>query len=363
MDSRERVFRTLAFEKPDRVPVDLWLSEGMRRKLGAAGWPEGESLLDAHDVDLRYIPGPRYIGPSLQTFSDGTDEDIWGVQRRIVKLDNDSFSETYKEVAQSPLTGANSVEEIDAYGHWPSPDWFDYGGIESQCDQIREKGRVVVFMGDRMNRLAQLKPAMYIRGVEQILMDMLINPNIAKAVFARIRDFYLAYAQRIFESANGKLDILLMGDDFGSQKAPLISNELWTEYLGDGFASFASLAKAHGLRVMHHTCGSVRPLLPLMIERGLDILQSLQPEAVDMEPEMLKQEFGGVLSFHGGISIQKTMPFGSPDDVRAAVRSCAQALAHGGGYIFCTAHNIQADTPVENVKALLEAYREFGQYS
>jgi uroporphyrinogen decarboxylase len=217
-------------------------------------------------------------------------------------------------------------------------------------------------MGDRMNRLAQLKPAMYLRGVAQILVDMLMSPDIAHAILARIRAFYLAYAERIFEAARGKLDLLLMGDDFGSQQAPLVSNEMWVEFLGTGFRAFIDLAKQYGLRVMHHTCGSVRPLVPLMIERGLDVLQSLQPEAADMDAAVLKRDFGDRLAFHGGISIQRTLPFGNVQDVRNEVRDRIAALAARGGYILCTAHNIQADVPLENVRALLDAHREFGGY-
>lgn len=362
MDSRERVSLALAFQEPDRVPVDLWLSGGLRAKLGAAGWPQDEALLDAYDVDLRYIEGPRYVGPALRTFSDGMDEDLWGVKRRKVVAPSGDAAEAYMEVAWSPLAEATSVEEVDAYDRWPSADWFDYGDIERQCDAVRQRGRVAVFMGDRMNRLAQLKPAMYIRGVEQILADMLMAPEVASAIFARVRGFYMEYAERIFEAAHGKLDLLLMGDDFGSQQAPLISPAMWVEFLGDGFEGFTRLAKQYGIRVMHHTCGSVRPLIPLMMERGLDILQSLQPEAAEMEPRALKREFGTRLAFHGGISIQRTLPFGTPDDVRREVRDRIEALAPGGGYILCTAHNIQADAPVENVKALLEAYRDLGGY-
>jgi uroporphyrinogen decarboxylase len=99
-----------------------------------------------------------------------------------------------------------------------------------------------------------------------------------------------------------------------------------------------------------------------MIERGLDVLQSLQPEAADMKAAVLKRDFGDRLAFHGGISIQRTLPFGNVQDVRDEVRERIDALAPRGGYILCTAHNIQADTPVENVQGLLDAHREFGGY-
>ena len=271
--------------------------------------------------------------------------------------------ETYREVASSPLASAATVEAVQTYSHWPSADWFDYSLIEAQCEEVRRQGKVAVFMGDRLNRIAQLKPAMYLRGVEQILVDLLSSPDIARAIFSHIRRFYREYERRVLEAAGGKLDILLTGDDFGSQRGPLISPQMWKEFLGDGFAEYVGTAKTYGVRTMHHTCGSVRPIVPLMVERGLDVLQSLQPEASGMDPRELKADFGDRLGFHGGISIQRTLPLGTPEDVRREVADRIAALAPGGGYILCTAHNIQADTPVENVEALLRAYKGLGRYS
>ena len=363
MDSRERTFMSLDFEEPDRVPRDLWISSGFEAKALAGLGMTRVQLLDAHDIDLRYIEGPRYIGPPMPQHSDGLDEDIWGVVRRAVTLNLDDGSETYKEVHTSPLAGAASVDDVEGYGHWPSPDWFDYGDIEAQCDTIRDQGRVVVFMGDRLNRLAQLKPAMYLRGVEQIMLDLVERPEIARAVFGRIRAFYNIYAERIFEAARGKIDILLTGDDFGSQNGPLVSPAMWRTFLADGFAEYVGLAKSRGIRAMHHTCGSVRPIVPLMMECGLEILQSLQPEAADMEGAELKREYAGRLAFHGGISIQRTLPFGSPDDVRREVARRVEALSPGGGYILCTAHNIQADASLANFSALMAAYSACGTYA
>ncbi len=362
MTSRERVFRALSFEEPDRAPIDVWMSKGFRAKLLEALKTSEEAFLDAHNVDLRYIEGPRYVGPPLRKFPDGSSEDIWGVRRTPVIVQMAEGTEVYEEVAESPLASAGTVEEIEDYAHWPSPDWFDYSAIEDQCEAIRRQERVVVFQGDRMNRVAQLKPAMYIRGMEQILIDMTAEPEIAEAVLANIRRFYLAYAGRIFEAARGKIDIILTGDDFGSQNGPLVSPEMWVRFLGKGFGDYVSLAKSHGARVMHHTCGSVRQIIPLMIDRGLDVLQSVQPEASDMDPGELKRDFGTRLAFHGGISIQRTLPFGTPEDVRSEVRDRMKALGEGGGYILCTSHNVQADTPIENLDALLSAYREYGRY-
>ena len=193
-------------------------------------------------------------------------------------------------------------------------------------------------------------------------MDMLLNPEIAEAVFRRISAFYLEYGRRILEAANGKIDIFCTGDDFGSQKGLLISPDLWNTFIKKGFQEFINLGKTYNARVMHHTCGSVYGLIPEMIKCNLDILQSIQPEAGGMDPGILKKEFGNRICFQGGISIQDILPKGSAEDVREHVRKTLKTLSPGGGYIACTSHNIQADTPAGNVEALFKAYHEFGRY-
>lgn len=124
--------------------------------------------------------------------------------------------------------------------------------------------------------------------------------------------------------------------------------------------TFLALEHQAGDRIP--TCGSVLKLVPDFIECGMDVLQSIQPDAAGMRLSNLKAQFGDRLCFHGGVSIQQTMPFGSPDKVRQAVKKIAAVVKPDGGYIFCTAHNIQADTSVENVLALLEAYHRYGRH-
>jgi uroporphyrinogen decarboxylase len=356
MDSRERTFLALAHRAGDRIPIDFWASRSMKLKLERELGLSYEQFLDRYDVDLRYIDGPEYTGPPL-----GENRDIWGVKRTAIAVDVPGGTESYSEVAESPLAAMESVEQIAAYAHWPSPDTFDYTVVEAQCDAIRSQGRVVVFMGDRLNRVAQLKPAMYLRGLEDIFIDVALRPEMARAILDRIKAFYLAYLERILEAARGKVDIVLTGDDFGSQKGLLTSPQAWRTFIRPGFAEYVDLIKSYGAVAMHHTCGSVVDILPDMIGCGLDVLQSIQPEAAHMSLTDLKARFGKDLCFHGGISIQRTMPFGTPDDIRREVRRIASA-AKSGGYIFGTAHNIQADTSVANVQALMEAYHEYGRY-
>jgi len=313
-------------------------------------------------VDLRYIDGPKYIGPEPEVHADGTVEDHWGVPRVHVEVSTAQAPAAYREVIDFPLESAESVEEIRDYAKWPSADWFDYGCVKDQVAEVRALGKVAVFMGDRMNRCAQLKPAMYLRGIEQILVDLALSPEIAEYLFTRIAEFYVEYARRTFEAAGDGIDIFFMGDDFGTQLGPFVSLSMWRRFLRPGFKALVALGKRHGYHVAHHSCGSIAPLIPEMIDCGLDVLNPLQPEVRDMDHATLKEEFGDRLSFHGSISIQKTLPFGTPEDIRQEVGERMRTLAPGGGFIFCTAHNIQPDTPVENAEALFRAYRELGAH-
>jgi uroporphyrinogen decarboxylase len=337
MDARERVFLALANKEPDRVPIDYWATREINRKLlDRFGFSTQEQLLQHFDVDFRYIAGPRYIGPEPKVHPDGSVEDHWGTPRvRVTVGSGDKLGE-YEEVTKFPLAGATSVEEIRDYPKWPSPDWFDYEEVRGQVAEARRTGKVIVFMGDRMNRCAQLKPAMYLRGVEQILLDLVLNPEIAEYIFQRVAEFYLEYVRRTLAVAGDGVDIFFMGDDFGTQKGLFISPDMWRRFLRPGFKAFIDLGKRCGCKVAHHSCGSIKPLIPDLIGCGLDILNPIQPEARDM--------------------------IGTPEDVRREVCERFEALGPGGGFIFCTAHNIQSDTPIENVEALFEAYRSIARY-
>jgi uroporphyrinogen decarboxylase len=361
MDSRERVITAVAHREPDRVPVDFWaLSEVSARLRAHLALQSQEDLLKYLHVDLRVIEGPSFVGQEMAARADGSVQDLWGVWRKPQVVGRAGASGTYMEVSESPLARATTVVDIEAYPGWPSPDWWDYSGLRKEC--VSYEAYAVVNAGDRKDRTAQLKPAMYLRGMEQFLLDLQENPAIAEAIIAHIVDYFLEYNRRVFEAAQNKIDIFMMGDDFGMQQGPIVSPAMWRRYFRRGFHAFIELAHSFGVKVMHHTCGSVRALIPDFIEAGLDILQSIQPRAARMDLAELKRELGRDLCFHGSIDIQHTLPFGTPDDVRREVLQRMQAGKPGGGFIIGPAHNIQFDTPTENIIAMYEACLEYGAY-
>ncbi len=361
MDARERVLTALSHQEPDRVPWDYWAGPEITGRLQEYfGYATKEELLDHLDVDLRYVRGPSYVGLSLRSYDDGSVEDLWGVRRQVMEVQQGPHRWQYKHVVESPLATMTSVPEIDTYDHWPSPDWWDYSTMKSDC--TRYAGYAVVNAGDRLDRTAQFKPMMYLRGMEQAYMDLVLNPKLAEAIIAHIREYFLEYNRRVFEAADGTIDIFMMGDDFGTQQGMMVDLRTWRRFFREGFRAFIELAHSYGIKVMHHTCGSVVELIPEFIDAGLDILQSLQPRAAGMGLAKLKRQYGQHIVFHGSVDIQQILPRGTTADIRKHVQSQMAAGKSGGGFIISTAHNIPPETPTGNILALYEAYREFGAY-
>jgi uroporphyrinogen decarboxylase len=351
-------------EKLDRIPIDYWASKEIDTRLCKAyRCGSKNDLLDTLDVDFRYIAGPKFIGPPLKVHADGSEDDLWGVPRRRVYFGEGDFRGSYENVTKSPLEHAQTVADVENYTHWPDLDWYDYSEIADQCDAVHAQHRVVLFMGDRLNRFAQLKPMMYIRGVEQTLADLARkNSPVFDAILEKISTFYTEYLHRILKAAKGKIDVIVTGDDFGQQDGLICSPRSWRSKLLPGFRNYLQIAKQAGATTMHHTCGSVIPIIDDMIGAGLDILNPIQPQTAGMDPEALKRGWGDRIIFHGGISLQRALRFGTPSEVETEVARACQVLGENGGYIICTAHNLNADLQTANIQALFDAYRKYTPY-
>ncbi len=358
MNSKERVFTALSHREPDMVPIDFWatgeVKEGLKNyfKLSTE-----EELLQKVGCDFRGIPCP-YREPARTP--EGFLVDHWGVKRKLVSFGEGQYQGTYSEVVESPLEFATTLQEIENYDGWPSTEWLQE--VDFSFDEEKYSGYATVLSPDRLDRTAQFKPAMYLRGVQKLLMDMAANPPMAEAIFDRVAQYYLDYNAKVFPHFQDQADIFLMGDDFGMQNQLLISPSMWRRYFKENFRRFIEQAHSHGFKVMHHTCGSVRDLIPDFIECGLDILQSIQPNAKGMELKELKEEYGNHIAFHGSVCIQEVLPHGSPQDVHSMVKRQMEVGKPGGGFIICTSHNIQADTPIENILELVDAYHQYRNY-
>jgi len=367
MTPRQRVMEALGHRQADRIPIDFWAVPEVYGRIGAAlGLPDAEAVLRRFGVDLRYFNGPVLKEPRGRDLPDGVEQDHWGVERKTVTVegsrrDGTSYAWTYRHLLRSPLAEAESVADVERHA-WPTADLWDFSRVRAECQRLADAGWCVVAGADRLDRTAQLKPAMYLRGTERFMADLVLNEAVAECILEHISDYYLEYNRRFFEAADGLVDVFFMGDDMGTQASTWVSPEMYRKFFKRRLASYCGLAHRYGMKTMYHTCGNVAPLVKDFVEAGLDVLQSLQPQALGDRLAWLKTEYGGDLCFQGGIDIQDVLPRGTPAEVAAHVRTRAEILGPGGGYIFGTAHNVLPDTPTENVLALVEAYHEHGRY-
>jgi uroporphyrinogen decarboxylase len=346
--------------------IDYWASKTIDDRLcDYLHLQNREELLNRFDVDFRYIEGPTYTGKELEKHEDGSQNDIWGVPRKKILYGVGNNQGYYSTVVNNPLKDIETVLDVESYSFWPNPDDFDYSIVKEQCEDVINNERVVMFMGDRLNRVAQLKLLIYLRGMEKALSDMVRKQStIFDAILDKICSFYHQYLKNILKAAGGKIDILVTGDDFGSQEGMLCSPRVWRKKLMPGFQQYIKVAKSidSNLKVMHHSCGSIFPIIPDMIDSGLDILNPIQPNTANMDHIVLKEKFGENIIFHGGVSLQGPLRFGPIDRIYSEIESCCNNLGKNGAYIMCTAHNINADINTPNILALFDAYKQFAPY-
>jgi len=339
MTPRERWQAVFERRKPDRLPMDYWGTEeatsALMRRLGCGS--KEEALRKLH-VDYVVKIAPRYIGPRL-----AADEDVFGRKFRDV----DYGSGVYRECIHNPLAGFKSVEAIERGTTWPSPDWWDYGIIGGQ---IRGNEMYPIQGGGSEPFLIYKE----LRGDEQALIDFIENPEIAHYLLDKLFDLAYEDTRRMFEQVPGQILLAYVAEDMGGQTDLLFSPAHIRKFLLPGMKRVIDLAHEAGAYVFHHNDGACRRIIPDMIGLGIDLLNPLQWRCAGMEREGLKRDFGDKIVFHGGMDNQQTLPFGSAEDVRGEVLDNIRILGAGGGYILAPCHNIQPNTPPENVVTMYE---------
>jgi uroporphyrinogen decarboxylase len=230
---------------------------------------------------------------------------------------------------------------------WPKPDDFDHKQLTAKVEQYKEFALVYGF-ADVWQR-----PAL-VRGWEGMFIDMAERPDWAHYLCRQFTDFYLEDYTRAAEVTQGRIDIYLLISDLGSQKGPLISRSMFRDFVAPYLREMIVCIHKLGGKVLFHSCGNIGPFIPELIGLGVDILDPIQPVAPEMSPERLKAEFGKHLCFHGGLDMQKLLPFGTCEEVREAAHRYCEVLGSGGGYILSPAHLFQPDVPPENIIAVYD---------
>ena len=415
MTSRERVLAALNHKQPDRVPVDFGatLVSGiaasaiyrLRKALRISDEPvkvfEPVQFLGEFDDDLRKALHSDCIGIFSKYTRFGYPNENWkpwttfdGAKVLVPGLFNTEPDEngdilvypdgdrTLSPSARMPKGGyyfdsivrqkpieEDKLDPKDNLEDFPIISGENLEYFRQKAEWMREKTEyAVVFTmpGTSLGNVAAvpapwLRDPKGIRDIEEWYVSLLIRRDYIYEVFDGQTKIAIENLVKVKDALGDKIDIMyLTGSDFGTQRGPLTSEDVFRDLFKPFYKIMCDwIHKNTGWKTMMHTCGGIRPLIDDIIEAGIDILNPVQTSASGMEPRKLKEDFGDRIVFHGGgVDTQKTLPYGKPEDVYDEVKERIEILNKGGGYIFNTIHNIQADAPAENIIAMVKAIKD-----
>ncbi len=348
MNSQERILAAINGESLDRVPCSYYATHTVTRKLTsylqASNFRE---VLDRLNIDMFNIRGfidPIWKGPfpKERIIAENVTENHFGWRTKKVQtaLGIEEFQ------CDHIFAGAQTEDEIEQF-NWPEVDWFDFAAMP---EQIRNyEGLALMALSASVFQ----HPTM-VRGLDNFLCDMYINPSLAACLMDKYTDFYVKYYDKMFSACPGTITVLKISDDIGMQDRPLIRLNQFEEFIKPNIKRIVDMAHSHGVKVMFHSCGCIVDFIDGLIEIGIDILDPIQVRARDMDPAAIKQRFGSRICLHGAVDIQWTMPEGTPEDVENEVRERIAVLGRGGKYIISPCHALQQDVPMENILTLYE---------
>jgi uroporphyrinogen decarboxylase len=268
--------------------------------------------------------------------------DMWG------SLPDSSNSHDDRPEFIYPFNEDTTVDDVHAHP-WPDPAALDFSGVKAECEKYH--GKYATFGAPWSPFFHEVG---WLVGEEEFLIWMMTKPEVVHAIIDHIVDFGVTAARRFLEATEGKLDIAYFGNDFGTQRGLLISTKMWGEFIRAPLKRYYDVAHEFGCQVMQHSCGSVRDLVPWLIEDGVDVLNPVQVAAAGMALPGLVRDFGGRICFYGAVDTQKTLPFGSPTDVRNEVRSYLDLTRDHGGYILAGSQVLIEDIPLDNILAMYD---------
>jgi uroporphyrinogen decarboxylase len=375
MNSRQRVLTTLSHQEPDRVPVDFGATmettihirayQALKQRLEICGdSPVVEMLRTSgfarpdEDVQRHLGADVRGVFPNRRYTLDGEQLiDEFGIGWRRPADDG-----LYYDICSHPMAGM-TFAEIERY---PFPDPRDpqlLKSIEGMLSDIRGSAFPVVFDNCFGNGIFQT--CNQLMGYDVFLMAMALGERKADYLMDRILELKMQFWDEVLARFGDRIDILKQLDDMGTQANLLISPEMYRQSIKPRLKHLIDFikGKAPHVKMMMHSCGSIRKIIPDLIDCGVEILNPVQYSAADMNPVELKREFGDDLTFWGGgIDTQKVLPAGTVQEVKDEVKRMLDVFMPGGGYVFAPVHAIQADVPVENMLAMWETVAEYGAY-
>ncbi len=385
MNSRERLLATINHIEPDYVPYDLagstWTGitlgcyRGLLKHFGLPDetpeWADtvqqivipSKAVLDRLEVDTRGLM--PLTSHNWDVFSKCTDKgdyydyfDEWKFRWKFPK-DGHWFS-----LVESPMESIMEPTDQDIIEFsWPdAADKRRVAGLRERAIRYRDEGKLVIVKGLCAGIFEMHQR---VRGMTNALIEPLLYPQFSDSIIGKIADLKIEFWDMCLNEIGDVVDVVAEGDDYGTQDSQLISPEQFREYYKPHIARVMQFlkSKAPNAKRMFHSCGNVRPIIPDFIECGIEVLNPVHITATGMEPVQLKKDFGKDIVFWGaGIDTQHVLPTGSHQQIADEVKRNIDVLAPGGGYVFTTVHNIQAEVSAENLMAMWNAYRENRNY-
>ena len=356
--SRERVLKAINHIQPEVTPVHIMGFEGVERWLEYFQAKDTFELRGILGLDIRMAP-PIYKGPNASLGLS-----IWGTKKNVAGYQGVGYS---REKGDHPLIKAESVKDVECF-HWPSADEFEFDAMIELLGTVPDKAcwvgpRAGVVEAGLNRKDAVGLPGAWIPfvctlfelfGFEETLIKFHYRPRLIEAAIYNLETFILDLSRRVLEASGGLADIFWFGDDFATARGMMMSPEHWRRFLKPTYKKIFDLAKSYKRKVWFHCCGTFREVMPDLIDIGMDVWETTQVHLLGNEPGLLKREYGKDICFYGAINTQQTLPFGTPEDVRAEVRERIKVLGKGGGYIVGGDHTILPDVPIENVLAMID---------
>ncbi|HPL09015.1 MAG TPA: uroporphyrinogen decarboxylase family protein [Clostridia bacterium] len=354
LSSKERIKRTFAFEPVDRVAMGYDTNTIAHENLCKALKMDPKEKF----AFLRYI-GVDHAGAWFKYIGEKIYPDIPGRNRSsehgaVTKYIQNQYG-GYWDFCDFPLL---DVDDEVIYNYpFPNPDDFDYEFYKQRVDYLCDMGFAISIgdpgTADIMNTTGMLM------GVEQALINICTDHEATLHMIDKRLNMQLKRLERILELCKGKFDFMWLGEDLGSQHAPLISMDLYRRVLKPRHQKFIDLAKAYNLPVIIHTCGSSSWVYEEFLEMGMNGVDTLQPEAKNMSPQYLTDHFGGRLVFRGCISTAGPLAYGTVEETKKVCQETLEIMSKHGGYIFAPTHAIQDNTPPENTITMYNTAHAF----
>ena len=358
MRHRDRVAMALAHQQPDRCPMQTGFTpefaDRLRENLCLMGKVSHNPHGNGNSYELERVLDQDMLLSSVGWANSyyqqaGNYVDEWGIGWKSCAYQTKFGPGRYTEVASHPLADDSAIDR------YRPPDPLRGELYQPTQHLLNTYGSEYWIVGVTVTTI--FETAWALRGLSQLLVDFVVNPDLAHRILDIPYQYHLTAAHRLVEMG---VDMIWTGDDIGSQKGMMISPAMWRTFLKPRMAEFVATLKAINPRVKiaYHSDGNVWPIIPELVEIGIDVLNPVQPACMD--PAEVKQRFGRRLCFWGSLDEQHTLPFGTPDDVRREVGERLQTIGRHGGLIIGPTHHVQIDTPLENFWAMIDAITRVG---